>query len=232
QDKNSAVLMAPVITDLAAAFAQKLAPCIKLAFFDADIPSAPRVCFSGQDAYTSGTLAARLMAMLCFNKGRVDILSPPLDDIHIKNRIRGFCDHLNYFAELNYCLHTITNLEDREQIESFFKKTDSPVQSNGIFIPNSVVFQTAVFLEKKGLHHIHLIAYDLLPKNIPYLKNNTIDFLISQQPFRQGYESIRILYRSCLFSEKTAAANLLPIDIITKENYLFYKNNERRAYAC
>jgi LacI family transcriptional regulator len=63
-----------------------------------------------------------------------------------------------------------------------------------------------------------------LPQNIEYLKKNTIDFLICQKPQEQGYKGIMALYNKMVHGQNPQAINFMPIDIISRENYLFYQN--------
>ncbi len=54
----------------------------------------------------------------------------------------------------------------------------------------------AAYLEEKGFKNINLIGYDLLDKNIRYLKSGTIRFLIGQTAGRTdiqgGKEAFRV----------------------------------------
>ena len=67
-----------------------------------------------------------------------------------------------------------------------------------------------------------MIGYDLIVKNIHYLKEGIIDFLISQKPEQQGYQAVYTLYQSILLKKKLNKKIMMPIDIITKENINYY----------
>jgi LacI family transcriptional regulator len=91
-----------------------------------------------------------------------------------------------------------------------------------IFVTNSKVHLIAKFLIDKQLdQEVILLGYDLIDKNIEYLKNNTIDYLLSQNPIEQGYNSIMKLFQSTVLKEKTEKIIYLPIDIIIKENLMY-----------
>ena len=49
-----------------------------------------------------------------------------------------------------------------------------------------------------------------------------VQALIAQRPELQGYNGVKALSRLLLFDEKPQVVNLLPIDILLKENYQFY----------
>ena len=91
-----------------------------------------------------------------------------------------------------------------------------------IFVTTSKAYKIAKYLEQNNLKDIKLIGYDLLSENIHYLKNNYIDFLIHQNPKEQVYLGIKFLVEFFLFNKEIPEKNLLPIDIISKENYLSY----------
>ena len=93
-----------------------------------------------------------------------------------------------------------------------------------IFVTNSRVFSVAKFLEKKELDDIMLIGYDYIEENIQYLKSGRINFLICQKPEEQGYRGIMALYHHLILKIPIANIDYMPIDIITKENYEFYRN--------
>jgi LacI family transcriptional regulator len=48
--------------------------------------------------------------------------------------------------------------------------------------------------------------------------------LISQQPQEQGYKSIMALYNFLVHAVVLEKNYFMPIDIITRENYMYYRN--------
>jgi LacI family transcriptional regulator len=92
-----------------------------------------------------------------------------------------------------------------------------------VFVTNSrvsVVAQCLKRLKKKLI----LIGYDFLEENIMALKDGDIDFLICQKPGEQAYKGIMSLYQHIVLNSGADRMQFMPIDIITKENYQFYKN--------
>ena len=68
-----------------------------------------------------------------------------------------------------------------------------------------------------------LIGYDLINPNIKYLNNDTIDFLISQKPREQGYKALILVFNALRLNKKPSPEQLIPIDIICKENLCCYQ---------
>jgi LacI family transcriptional regulator len=93
---------------------------------------------------------------------------------------------------------------------------------NGIFVPNSRVFKVAEFLEKNNKTNIVTSGYDLVDKNIQYLKQDLISFLISQKPEEQAYNAIMALFDSLITKKEVKKTTFSPIDIIIKENIDYY----------
>ena len=70
--------------------------------------------------------------------------------------------------------------------------------------------------------HRIVVGYDLLEQNIHLLKEGRIDFLIHQKPKRQAYLGIGYIAEHFLFGKPISDQNLLPIDIVTSENVVYY----------
>ena len=92
-----------------------------------------------------------------------------------------------------------------------------------IFVTNSKVSMVAEYLMKSNQKMI-LIGYDFLQENIEYLDKGFINFLICQKPEEQGYRGVMALYHHLILKIPIVNIDYMPIDIITKENYEFYKN--------
>jgi len=91
-----------------------------------------------------------------------------------------------------------------------------------IFVTNSRAHLVAQVLEKNNIHNFRLIGYDLINPNVHYLKNGTIDFLISQEPINQTYQGIMTLFSNLILNQKVEKEKLLPITLILKENLEFF----------
>ena len=87
---------------------------------------------------------------------------------------------------------------------------------------NSKVFKIAKFLEKYQYQQLRVVGYYLIKENIPFLESGVIDFIISQNPFLQGYNSVMSLFNFKVLKKEIIKDQLLPIDIITQENLKYY----------
>jgi LacI family transcriptional regulator len=96
----------------------------------------------------------------------------------------------------------------------------------GVFVSTSKgSFIAASFLEKVRKTDVILIGYDMLEENLQYLKSGTIDFIINQNPKRQAFLGINYLAEHLVFKKNTPAEDLLPLEVITRENLQSYLNS-------
>ncbi len=93
-----------------------------------------------------------------------------------------------------------------------------------VFIPNSRAFLFAGFIEKRNLEGYFVVGYDIIDKNITHLEKGTIDYLIGQRPHVQAYNAIMSLSEHLLTGKEIEPTNYSQIDIINKENIVYYKN--------
>lgn len=223
-----AVLMAPVFYDEALEFVERCSGLGKnVVFINANIEKAKILSFVGQDSRQSGYVAAKLLTYGLNDPGEILIvnISQALDNHkHILKRKTGFLQ----FIEDKGLTHIKTrNLDIEETDESIVHSKLNTILKRtndikAIFVTNSKVYKVANFLTKQGISHIRMIGYDLIEENLPFLENNTIDFLISQNPIVQGYNSISVLFNHEVLKRQINRNYLLPIDIVTKENIQYY----------
>ena len=112
---------------------------------------------------------------------------------------------LSYFEmqkeKFEFASHCISSTDDTAEFEATTMKfLQQNPDVSAIFVTNSKAFKMVELLKKNNLHCV-VVGYDLLEKNIEYLKEGTIDFLIHQQPKNQAYLSIHI-FPSSFFSER------------------------------
>ncbi|MDP2060543.1 MAG: substrate-binding domain-containing protein [Flavobacteriaceae bacterium] len=194
-------------------------------FINIDLEGFNNLSFIGQDAYLSGRLAAKLMH-LCL-KDACDVLivqtRSNIDINHaISKRISGFTDYLSENKIQIKCIKVdVSNLDDSkaltEEIRMVLNKNPN---IKGVFVPNSRIALFADCIEKRKTRKLTLIGYDGTDPNIQCLKEDTVEFLISQKPFKQGYNSIKLMTDFLIDKKHPEAKIYSPIEILTKENIL------------
>lgn len=231
--RPDAFLFTPVFADESFKLAEKASEDdIPFALVNSNNDEIPKISYIGQDSYQSGKVAAKLMGLGLSGKSDllvINISRALKNHKHILKRKAGF---EAYFQELNHNeirIHTL-NIENTDQDRVNRKLSrhldKKNVDYKGIFVTNSRVFKIAEFLHENNLKKYRLIGYDLLEESMAYLENGTIDFLLSQQPYEQGYKGIITLFQHVILHKEVKQEQYLPIDIITKENIKFYIDNK------
>ena len=67
------------------------------------------------------------------------------------------------------------------------------------------------------------MGYDLIARNTALLHEGVVTALIGQRPEAQGYEAVKALADYFIQKKVPAPVNLMPIDILIKENIRYYR---------
>ncbi len=225
--KYDGLLLAPTFVDESAEFGRT---CEKLNIpyvcINSDLPDNNSLAYIGPDLFRSGYLVAHLISFLVDDEDSilvVNIARAMTNHHHVLRKEEGFRAYMNEKKKKNEVIKTDIRKTDYSSI----RKELSAVLSDKvkvIFVTNSRVSYVARYLEEEGISGILLIGYDFLQQNIEYLEKSTIDFLICQKPQQQAYKGLMSLYNNCVLFSTPEKMQLMPIDIITRENYQFYTN--------
>lgn len=200
--------------------------------FNTHIPDFEPLAYIGQDSYQSGILAAKILQYghpepTTFIVAHID--EDLANSQHLLKKERGFSDYFQQNEYKNFNI-IVAQLKDRDNKTGFHRQLETILEkypeTAGIFVTNSRAFHIASFLEERGIKQIRLIGYDLLDQNIHYLKKEIINFLINQNPFKQGYFGIDILFNYLISKRKPNPIKFLSLDLITKENLIYYSNRQ------
>ena len=200
-------------------------------FLNIDIDGFNNTAYVGQDSYTAGYIAGKLMHLSLPKQSTFLIIQSRhniSDNNAISKRIKGFND---YFINNNIKEETLilkienlnNTIETKQKLNSFLKLHKS---IKGLFVPSSRISNIADCLTDNDLKKFQMIGFDNTPQNVDCLKKGDIAFLISQKPFEQGYESVRIMADYLLKKKIPDDKIYLPIDILTKENVMYNDINQ------
>ena len=232
--KPSGVILVPVFTEPAISYTAELAKLdIPVVCLNANIAHPNIAAFVGQDSFQSGMVAAQLFdfGLNCDAEIYIiNIVNDKGDNGHILEREKGFRQY--YTDRITKNKRSLTTIKvnplETGQIGSFLQDTlgkrCDPLPRRGIFVTNSKVFHIAAWLQQTNQTNYILIGYDLVKQNLEFLRGGVIDFLLSQQPYNQGYKSVMALFNILVTKKNIVKYQYLPIDIISKENIDFYKN--------
>lgn len=226
--KPDGIVIAPIFYHEALHFLHQCqASKIPFVIFNTNIPEIHPLSFIGQNLFDSGRVAADLMCLGQTTPGTFAVLHVNEDSknsIHLMDKQRGF---EQYFKTRNKADFKTIALDINETEESLLEKqVQGVVKENhlkGIFVTTSKGTSTiAGILEKLNRLDLRLIGYDLLPENIQHLQAGTIDFLINQNSKHQTFLGIQQLANFLFLKKEPSAKNLLPLEIITRENLNSY----------
>lgn len=204
---------------------------VPFVFFNTEISDFEPLSYIGQDSYQSGYLAAKLIHY--GQSAPCSILIAHFDEetsnaAHLEKKELGF---KNYFSQNNLQQFEIIRADiTRPTHSAFVKQMDGIFESNpnirSVFVTTSKAFEVAEYLTQKHLTDVKVIGYDLLPKNIHYLKQNIISFLINQNPKGQGFWALQMVANRLIFDKPVPQLKYLPLDIVTKENANYFIGEE------
>ncbi len=222
------ILLAPMFEEESLNFTKKCkAKKIPFVFINSDIETETGLSYIGPDLYQSGYLAAHLISYLMREEQQVLIvnISREMDlHHHLLRKEEGFRAYYKAHPSDIQIRKTDIRQTDYKSVKSKLHKAIGKMPPDVIFVTNSRVATVGRYLEEAGLTHIRLIGYDFLAENIDYLKRSVIDFLICQKPQEQGHKGIMALYDHLTHAAVIERQQYMPIDIITRENYLNYRN--------
>lgn len=235
KNKVDGVLLAPLFINETMEFIKACHKSgIPYVFIDSDIPNQERLCYIGPDLFQSGYLGGHLISYGITGKGKVLVMNISKDvsiakEMEDQHRLFRKEEGLRAYLEKNRKKNEIIKIDlEQTDYHSIEKKLYKTLKANpdikAICVTNSRVSSVARYLEESNTKHLLLIGFDFTNDNIEYLKKGIIDFIICDKPQEQGYRGIMALYQSLVMGLDVDNVYYMPIDIITKENYVFYRN--------
>lgn len=195
---------------------------VLMALFNNNIDSIDGELFIGQDLSQCGRIGADLMNKMVGQKSILAVIHINKEP-HMQIKQNGFEE---YFADspskeqtiISKCFNLDTEQDFSEEVAYFLKSNPN---ISAFFVTNSKAYLLVNEMEKLSYKSM-VVGFDLLDKNIAYLKQGKIAFLIHQKPRRQAYLGIGFLADHFLFGKDIPSQKLLPIDIITSENMKYH----------
>ena len=228
-DLPDALILAPIFQRESEVFLNELTKRgLPFVLINTHLPEIASTCYIGQDSYQSGQLAARLISDRQPNNSiylllHLEAEENALNATHIYQKEAGFFD---YFKENKKGVlvqkRAFSEMENGNSLAQFlnsvFKEFPNPT---GIFVSTSKAYQ---LIENIGnqLKETTVIGFDLLPKNVQYLKSGDIAYLINQNPSKQGYLAVTNLIDLLLLKKTVKRIQYLSLDIVVKENVDYY----------
>ena len=231
KDHPKAVVFAPIFKEEALVFARHMdLQNIPFILVDSNLEEENNsIAYVGHDSYQSGVVAAKLIHTRIDsieNVLMVNLVLNSKDLNHLSERGNGFRSFFSKQKETGALIELNIYDLNEEIIDKKLTQTFKDISNiKAIYVTNSRVHLVAKYLVDHHLEQeIILVGYDLIDKNISYLKKDTIDYLISQNSVEQGYRSVIRLFQSVVLKENIETKTYLPINIIIKENLMYINN--------
>ncbi len=203
---------------------------IPFVFVDSNVDGVNSLAYYGQQSHQSGYLAAKMLM------GNIDKDSTVLL-LHMLRggstganqtvkREEGFLSYIEkYSLESQYKImrvdiHAENADNNYAMLDDLFAKNPN---IHGAITFNSRVYRFAEYIESRKIKNVRILGYDLLERNVRYLKNGIVECLIGQRPQLQGYYGLMALVKHIVLSQNTKQVSFMPIDILIKENINDYK---------
>ena len=198
---------------------------IPFIYVDSNLPGQPNLSYIGPHLFKSGYLGGQLITFGLGPTSSKILIVDITKETGVNPIAEGFEAYFKDHQLKNEILRVTIQQTDYPSVANHLSRilTNDP-DIAAIFVTNSRVFTVATYLENEQKTNIRVLGYDFLKENINHLKKGTIDFLICHKPEEQWYRGVMSLYQTLVFSTQIEKEYLMPIDIVTKENYEFYPN--------
>lgn len=190
------------------------------------------VCFFGQDSKRSGEFSARIMLMAAGETRKIAIFKL-LGEGRVASRQQldretGFREYVAKHSPeteiITLNLYVYDQNGTKEALKNFFEE-NADVRYGLTF--NSSIHLIGNFLrdELPDFPHVTLLGYDAINRNVECMKNGSVDFLVAQQPQRQGQYAFRTTFNAAILKiAQQQVVHYVPIELLTTENLDFYED--------
>jgi LacI family transcriptional regulator len=180
------------------AIAQKLnsiATNIPIVTLNNDIEDINRLAFIGTDYLKSGKTAGELLGKITDKPCDVGIITGSVKILGHNKRIQGFTDAISSDFKHIAVADIVENNDDEDT--SYVVTKELLLKNSDIaalyFTAGGVMGGINAACELGLAHKLKIITFDATPVVKKNIANGVIDFTICQQPFKQGYTSIKVL---------------------------------------
>ena len=224
------VIIVPSRLDVTRRFTDQLHELgVPFILLDSYMPDLKPLSFFGQDSFSSGYFAARMLMMLAPKEKEIMLMKQMRNgnvaSKQQENRETGFRHYMHdHFPDV--AIHEVNlSLDDKREeytpiLEAFFKA--HPHVHHCITF-NSKAHIVGEFLLKSNRRNVQIMGYDMVPKNAECVRQGSISFLIAQHAYMQGYACIEALFNAIVLKKEVEPVNYMPIELLTKENIDFYR---------
>lgn len=206
---------------------------IPYVFLDSNMPELPAIAYFGQDAHRSGYFAGRIFMMQASQANEIMLMKLMLNGkVASRQQAQRETGFKQYMAEkfpdcsiLELPLPADIPEDELEKETERFFAAHPHVRHCITFCSRAYIL--GEYFEKHGFTDAHLFGYDMIDRNTACLRNGSIDFIIAQHPWKQGYSCVKALFNHLVLKKEVSRNNYMPLELLTAENYIFYTHDEK-----
>ena len=231
--KPNGVIVVPSDYESTEAFTSQLHELsIPFILLDSSMPTLKPLSFFGQDSFSSGFFAAKMLMLLAHDEKEIMLMkltkNGKVASKQQENREVGFRHYMKEHFPSIAITELILPMEgDRNTydplLDAFFDS--HPNVHHGITMCSKAHIVGDYLLRTKR-QGVKIMGYDMVGKNETCLRQGTISFLIAQHAYMQGYNCVDTLFKSIVLKQEVPAINYMPIELLTKENVDFYRRTQ------
>ena len=224
------IVVVPSTLDITRRYADQMhEQNIPFILLDSYMPDLKPLSFFGQDSFSSGYFAARMLMMMAPREKEIMLMKQMRNgnvaSKQQENRETGFRHYMrDHFPSVAIHEVNLSLDEKRERydniLERFFK---AHPQVHHCITFNSKAHLVGEFLQRTNRRDIQIMGYDMVPKNADCVRQGSISFLIAQHGYMQGYSCIETLFNAIVLKKVVDPVNYMPIELLTKENIDYYR---------
>jgi len=202
---------------------------IPFILLDSYMPDLRPLSFFGQDSFSSGYFAARMLMIIAYKEKEIMLMKQMRNgnvaSKQQENRETGFRHYMrDHFPHVKIHEVNLSLDEKRESYDAILEKFfNQHPQVHHCLTFNSKAHLVGEYLLRSNRRNIQIMGYDMVPKNAECVRQGSISFLIAQHAFMQGYACIDTLFNAIILKKEVDPVNYMPIELLTKENIDFYR---------
>ncbi|MBR6264525.1 MAG: substrate-binding domain-containing protein [Prevotella sp.] len=224
------VIIVPSSLDLTRQFTDLLhEQNIPFVMLDSYMPDLKPLSFYGQDSFSSGYFAAKMLMLIAKDTSEIMIMKQMKNgrvaSKQQDNREVGFRHYMHdHFPNITIQEVNLPLEEDKttydDILEDYFKKHP---QTHHCITFCSKAHIVGEFLLRTNRRNVQIMGYDMVHKNANCLREGSISFLIAQHAYMQGYYCVETLFRAIVLKKEVSPVNYMSIEILDKDNVDFYQ---------
>ena len=201
---------------------------IKVALVNSDLPGSGRLCCCRQDAVLAGRMAAELLHRMT-PSGKVLVFTGHKNVLDHASSAEGFCEECEKRG-----MKVLAICENHDDYDFASYNTERLLRQypdvEGIYINTANSVAVCKKLKELNLQgRISVVASDVFNELEELMREDVIQATIFQDPFRQGRNAVKQLYRAICFGAEVPPDILIRPQIVMQSNlseYIYYDKTE------